>query len=228
MFSRSPYRRIGLVAISAFTTCSHLKKATISNANSQHTTFSLGRCWYQQGMPARQLEGRGQLFHPLHLSHPQRCGCQSRLQHDVHLGGCSTGRLRRGETAAVPERFFKGGCFLSGRLAQLCFRHAVLPRLAPRFTSIVSSVRRGDPGRQRGIAWAIPVPPMVACAGTAAVSHRLADPVVSTASSQLWHQFRCPSCTLPGASAMPAAEHRAVRLLVPTGEIVWCPQAGPI
>ncbi len=81
-----------------------------------------------------------------------------------------------GRTAAVPERFFKGGCFLSGRLAQLFFRHAVLPRLAPRFTSIVSSVTRGDPCRQPGIAGRFPYDQGGACAGPAAVRTAFAVP----------------------------------------------------
>lgn len=50
-----------------------------------------------QGMSARRLEGRGQLFFPLYSPHPQECGCQSRFRHDAHQSDCFSGRLRRGE-----------------------------------------------------------------------------------------------------------------------------------
>src|SRR5207245_1292936 len=77
-----------------------------------------------------------------------------------------------------PGLFFLGHMFSRGRLAQLFFLHAVSPRLAPRFTSLVSSMKRGDPGRQPGIDSVIPFPSMPACAGTAAVRTAFAAPVV--------------------------------------------------
>ena len=175
MFSRSPYRRIGLVAISAFTTCSHLQKATLSNANSQHTTFSLGRCWYQQGMPARQLEGRGQLFFPLHLPHPQKCGCQSRFRHDVHLCDCFTGRLRRCEPPPSRNVSSRVNVFSRDGLRN-CFSGMPCCRGLPPAPHQLSI---GGPRGPRPTAWnrwAIPVPPRGCMRWDGGGSHRLRRP----------------------------------------------------
>ena len=55
-----------------------------------------------RGLPARQAEGRGQLFFPLCLPRPRERGRQSRFRRDVQQGDCLVSRLRRCETAAVP------------------------------------------------------------------------------------------------------------------------------
>jgi hypothetical protein len=57
-----------------------------------------------------------------------------------------------GRTAAVPVDLLSRPLFFQGRLAQLFFRRAASSRLAPHFTSIVSSVKRGDPCRLPGVA----------------------------------------------------------------------------
>ncbi len=117
------------------------------------------------------------VFPPLEVSHAA-CVRQSRFRRDVLPTPLFHRPASPVRTAAVRRCFFEGGC-TSGRLAQLCSRRALRPRLTP--SPPQADVLSGDPGAPAGRGAAHPVPPKTARAGTAAV--RTASPAQSRAAA---------------------------------------------
>lgn len=147
------------------------------NAKSQHTTFSLSRCWRRLGQADRLQEGRGQLCFPLWQPHPQECGCQQCFRHDVHLCHCSSGRLRRCEpppSRKVLSRVNVLSWTACATVHPACRAFAACPAL--HINCFVGEA--WGPGRLPGIDSVVPLPSRPACAGTAAVRTAFADPVV--------------------------------------------------
>jgi hypothetical protein len=147
------------------------------------------------------------------MPHPQECGCQQCFRHDVHQCDCSTGRLRRGEPPPSRKVFSRLNV-LSGTACATVLRHAVLSRLAPRFTSTVPSVKRGAPAASLESTPSFPFLQGQQAHGRRRFAPPSPPQSCASVPPQPWHQFSCPPCTLQAASAMHAVGHRAVLLLV--------------
>ena len=156
---------------------SYRYKTVQPKVKSQHTTRLRGHCWSPRWLPARLTEGRGQLCFPLWQPHPKEFGCQSRFRRDVLQSDCFVCRLRRCKTAAVPEDLLSRVNVLSGTACPTVLSACLSSWLPQNSHQLFFGESRGPRATcQVAAAASHFLSSRSACAGSAAVLHRLRRP----------------------------------------------------
>lgn len=195
--------------------CSHQRKPSVTPAgDSLHTSPLPFRCWCGRGLAARPPEGMGQMCFP--LVRPRTPWGRASVTFSSRRLSKSPLRPPASpvRTAAAPRTSFPRVTVSSGRLAQLCFRQAVLPRLAPGAGIQTCHLPHpGDPGRS-DTAGGVPSF-KVGPRGVGGGSHRLAGPVASNSALEpASARMYASSCTTHAPNQMTAAGRGAVHHLV--------------